>query len=147
MFPVEMNTYLIPLNCERKEADSDAHQLAIFVCRTMQDYQYSRISFQGESIRGLDGWGIADAKVSTIFVPNDAHVLDLLPHGDLPIVHIDSKLHAWSIRPRRNFGRAILEPELVHRGRELTTSHRPMSNHQYHLPDTISRAVQQEIMT
>ena len=92
MLPVEMNTYVIPLNCQRKEANSDARQLAIFLCRTMQDFQYSRISFQGESIRVLDGWDIADAKVATIFVPNDAHVLGLPPHGGLLLVHIDSNL-------------------------------------------------------
>ena len=116
-----MNTYVIPLNCERKEDDPNAHQLAMFVCRTMQDDQYCRISFQGESIRRLGGWDIADAKVSTIFVTNDAHVLDLAPHSGLPTVHIDSNLHAWSLRPRGDSRRAILEPELMNRGRELTT--------------------------
>jgi hypothetical protein len=121
MLPIEMNTYVIPLNCERRKADSEAQQLVIFLCRTMQDYQYSRISFHGKSLRDLGRLDITGAKVSTVFVPNDAHVLDLLPHGGLPLVHIDSYLHAWSLEPRTNYKGLIIEPEHVNRGTELTT--------------------------
>ena len=125
-----MNTYVVPLNCERRQASSAAHQMTIFLCRTSQDHQYRRISFMGMSIQGTTGWDVSKAKISTIFVPNDAHMLDLAPHAGLPVVYIESNLQAWKL-PKRDVqmpswvmyaGTAAREPEPVQGETEPTTS-------------------------
>jgi hypothetical protein len=96
MLPCEMNTYIVPLNCERRQASSPAAQIAILLCRTSQDHQYRRIPSEGMSLGTVDR-DMSRACMKTIFVPADARMLALAPHSGLPIIHIESNLQAWKL--------------------------------------------------
>jgi hypothetical protein len=102
MLPCEMNTYVVPLQCERRQANSDAQQIAIFICKTMTKNKYRRVPFHGKCIDDCRNWHISRAWVSEIFVPNSAHNVKLAPHAGLPVIHVKSDLHAWQF-PKSSF--------------------------------------------
>jgi hypothetical protein len=95
MLPCEMNTYVVPLQCERRQANSGAQQVAIFLCKTITNNQHRRIPLHGKCMDEYRNWQTSKAMSSTIFVPNSAHNVELAPHAGFPIIRVKSNLQAW----------------------------------------------------
>jgi hypothetical protein len=95
MLPCEMNTYVVPLQCERRQANSGAQQVAIFLCKTITNNQYRRVPVHGKCMDEWRNWQTSRATSSTIFVPNSAHNVQLAPHAGLPIICVKSNIYAW----------------------------------------------------
>ncbi|KAF7513708.1 hypothetical protein GJ744_007759 [Endocarpon pusillum] len=95
MLPCEMNTYVVPLRCQQGRDSLNSRQVVIFLCRTSEDQQYRRVSFQDKCIDEATGWDISKAKTESIFVPDEGRTLELSPHAGLPLVRVESNLEAW----------------------------------------------------
>jgi hypothetical protein len=95
LLPCEMNTYVVPLNCNRRRDGSSSRRIVIFLCRTSEDQQYRRVSFRGKCIDESTDWDISKGAVRKVFVPEDGRTLELAPHGGLPLIHIESNLESW----------------------------------------------------
>jgi len=124
MLPCDMNTYIVPLQCERQIRNSEAQRLAIFLCRTSKDHQYRRVSFNGMCLYAVVDRDMSMAKTSTVFVPQDASMLELMPHAGLPLVKIVSDLNAWHFPRSGNnvINQAPEGAEYTSREAETTTS-------------------------
>jgi hypothetical protein len=110
LLPCEMNTYVVPLNCNRRRDGSSSRRIVIFLCRTSEDQQYRRISFRGKCIDESTDWDISKGTVRKVFVPEDGRTLELAPHGGLPLIHIESNLESW------HFSKTEPEPQDPARG-------------------------------
>ena len=97
MLPCEMNTYVVPLQCEQINRNSGAKKIAIFICKATTKNQYRRVRFDGKCMDECQNWQISRATTATIFVPKSAHNVELAPHSGLPSIRVKSNLHAWQL--------------------------------------------------
>lgn len=101
LLPCDMNTYVVPLQCTTVLPPSMSQQIAIFICRTSQDDQYRRVSFEGKCIDTVTDWEISKATILKIFVPDEARTLELMPHAGLPRIHLESNLYPWLLQENK----------------------------------------------
>ncbi|KAK5075675.1 maturation of 5S rRNA [Exophiala xenobiotica] len=91
--PYRMNTYVTPLRCCRTLPELPPQQIGIYLCRTLVDGQYRRISVNGVDLFGLkderpaEAWPHDDTTVKTarIYIA-DTSTVALAPHGGLPTI-------------------------------------------------------------